>query len=95
MSRSNSVIKKECISRGGISGTVVDIRLILKPAIECLASSIILAHNHPSGNLKASQQDISLTKKTKEAAMLMDIILQDHLIIGDQDYLSFADEGLL
>ena len=95
MSRSNSVIKKECISRGGISGTVVDIRLILKPAIECLASSIILAHNHPSGNLKASQQDINLTKKTKEAAMLMDITLQDHLIIGDQAYLSFADEGML
>ena len=95
MSRSNSVIKTECISKGGISGTVVDIRLILKPAIECLASSIILAHNHPSGNLKASQEDINLTKKTKEAAKLMDISLQDHLIIGDQAYLSFADEGML
>lgn len=95
MNRSNSLIKKECISKGGISGTVVDIRLILKPAIECLASSIILAHNHPSGNLKASQEDINLTKKTKEAAKLMDISLQDHLIIGDQAYLSFADEGML
>lgn len=95
MSRSNSVIKTECISRGGISGTVVDIRLILKPAIECLASAIILAHNHPSGNLKPSHEDINLTKKIKEAAKLMDISLQDHLIIGDQAYLSFADEGLL
>jgi DNA repair protein RadC len=95
MNRSNSLIKKECISKGGISGTVVDIRLILKPAIECLASSIILAHNHPSGNLKASQEDINLTKKTKEAAKFMDISLQDHLIIGDQAYLSFADEGML
>jgi DNA repair protein RadC len=95
MSRSNSVIKTDCISRGGISGTVVDIRLILKPAIECLASSIILAHNHPSGNLKPSQEDINLTKKVKEAAKLMDIGLQDHLIIGDQAYLSFADEGIL
>ncbi len=95
MSRSNSVIKTECISRGGISGTVVDIRLILKPAIQCLASSIILAHNHPSGNLKPSHEDIHLTKKIKEAAKLMDIGLQDHLIIGDQAYLSFADEGIL
>lgn len=95
MSRSNSVVKTECISRGGISGTVVDIRLILKPAIECLASAIILAHNHPSGNLKPSHEDINLTKKIKEAAKLMDITLQDHLIIGDQAYLSFADEGML
>ncbi len=95
MTRSNSVIKTECISRGGISGTVVDVRLILKPAIECLASSIILSHNHPSGNLKPSNEDIFLTKKVKEAAMLMDISLQDHIIIGDQSYLSFADEGLL
>lgn len=95
MTRSNSVIKTECISRGGISGTVVDVRLILKPAIECLASSIILSHNHPSGNLKPSNEDIFLTKKVKEAAMLMDISLQDHIIIGDQSYLSFTDEGLL
>lgn len=95
MTRSNSVIKTECISRGGISGTVVDVRLILKPAIECLASSIILAHNHPSGNLKPSQEDIYLTKKIKEASKLVDISLQDHLIIGDQTYLSFADEGII
>ena len=95
MNRSNTVIKTECISRGGISGTVVDVRLILKPAIHYLASSIILAHNHPSGNLKPSHEDIHLTKKIKEAAKLMDIGLQDHLIIGDQAYFSFADEGLL
>lgn len=95
MTRSNSIIKTECISKGGISGTVVDVRLILKPAIECLASSIILAHNHPSGNLKPSQEDIHLTKKIKEASKLVDISLQDHLIIGDQAYLSFADEGII
>jgi DNA repair protein RadC len=95
LSRSNSVLKTECISKGGISGTVVDIRLILKPALECLASSVILAHNHPSGNLKPSQEDIHLTKKIKDAAKLMDISLQDHLIIGDQAYYSFADEGIL
>lgn len=95
MNRSNSVIKTECISKGGVSGTIVDVRLILKPAIECLASGIILAHNHPSGNLKPSQEDIHLTKKIKEAAKLLDISIQDHLIIGDQAYYSFADEGLL
>ncbi|MES2514363.1 MAG: DNA repair protein RadC [Bacteroidota bacterium] len=95
LSRSNSVLKTECISKGGISGTVVDVRLILKPALECLASSVILAHNHPSGNLKPSQEDIHLTKKIKDAAKLMDIGLQDHLIIGDQTYYSFADEGIL
>jgi len=95
MSRSNSVIKTECISKGGVTGTVVDARLILKPAIENLASGIILAHNHPSGNLRPSHDDISLTKKIKEAAKLMDISLQDHLIIGDQAYYSFADEGIL
>jgi DNA repair protein RadC len=95
MTRSNTIIKAECVSKGGVSGTVVDVRLILKPAIECLASSIILAHNHPSGNLKPSQEDIYLTKKIKEASKLVDINLQDHLIIGDQAYLSFADEGIL
>lgn len=95
LSRSNSVIKTECISRGGVSGTVVDVRLILKPAIEHLASGIILTHNHPSGNLKPSQEDIYLTKKVKEAAKLVDIMVQDHLIIADQNYYSFADEGII
>lgn len=95
MNRSNSVIKTECISKGGVSGTIVDVRLILKPAIECLASGIILAHNHPSGNLKPSHEDIVLTKKVNEAAKLMDIAIQDHLIIGDQNYYSFADEGII
>jgi DNA repair protein RadC len=67
----------------------------MKPGIECLASAIILAHNHPSGNLQPSQQDISLTKKIKEVSLYLDIILQDHIIIGDQAYFSFADEGIL
>ncbi len=93
--RNNTVIKTECISRGGISGTLVDMRLILKPAIENLASGIVLAHNHPSGNLKPSEADISLTKKIKEASKLLDMIVLDHLIIGEQNYLSFADEGIL
>lgn len=95
LNRSNSVVKTECISKGGVSGTVVDVRLILKPAVECLASGIILAHNHPSGNLKPSQEDIILTKKVKEASKLLDILIQDHIIIGDQNYYSFADEGIL
>jgi DNA repair protein RadC len=95
LSRNNSVIKLECISKGGVSGTVVDTKLIMKPGIECLASAIILAHNHPSGNLQPSHQDISLTKKIKEVSLYLDIILQDHIIIGDQAYFSFADEGIL
>ena len=93
--RANSVIKMECISKGGVSGTVVDARLILNPAIEMLASGIILCHNHPSGQLKPSEQDLSLTKKIKESARIMDINLLDRIIIGDQKYLSFADEGIL
>ena len=95
LSRYNSVIKLECISKGGVSGTVVDTKLIMKPGIECLASAIILAHNHPSGNLQPSRQDISLTKKIKEVSLYLDIIVQDHIIIGDQAYFSFADEGIL
>jgi DNA repair protein RadC len=95
LNRANSVVKMECISKGSVSGTVVDVRLILKPAIESLASGVILSHNHPSGQLKPSEQDITLTKKIKESTRLMDINLLDHLIIGDQKYLSFADEGIL
>lgn len=94
LNRANKVIKSESISKGGVSGTVVDIRLIIKPGIECLASGIILGHNHPSGNLKPSQADIELTKKTQQASKLMDIDVLDHLIIGDQEYLSFKDEGI-
>ncbi len=95
MNRRNSIIKTECISKGGVSGTVVDVRLILRSALENLTSSIILCHNHPSGNLRPSQEDLSLTKKVKEAAKLMDMTLQDHLIIGEHAYYSFADEGIL
>jgi DNA repair protein RadC len=95
LNRANSVVKMECISKGGVSGTVVDARLILKPAIEHLASGIILCHNHPSGQVKPSEQDLSLTRKLKESAKMMDINLLDHIIIGEQKYLSFADEGML
>lgn len=93
--RANNTIGYAKISQGGISGTAVDIRLILKYAIERLASGIILVHNHPSGNLKASPQDIQITKKLKEAARWMDISLLDSIIISEDAHYSFADEGLL
>jgi len=95
LNRANKVIKIESISKGGISGTVVDVRLVSKSAIENNTSSVILAHNHPSGNLKPSQNDLDITKKIKEALKLFDITLFDHLIIGDQAYYSFTDEGVL
>jgi DNA repair protein RadC len=95
LNRANKIIKTELVGRGGVSGTVADIRLIIKPAVESLASSVIIAHNHPSGNLRPSDSDIHLTKKVNEAARLFDIQLADHLIIGDASYFSFADEGLL
>jgi DNA repair protein RadC len=95
LNRGNFVIDKKCMSKGGISGTVVDIRIILKQAIESLASSIILCHNHPSGNLKPSNEDILLTRKCKDAALLLDIKLLDHLIFNENKYFSFCDEGML
>ena len=95
LNRSNNIIRKEFISRGGISGTTVDQKIIFKIALEHLSSSIILCHNHPSGNLKPSDMDISLTKKLKEAGTLLDIPILDHVIITDTSYFSFADEGMM
>jgi DNA repair protein RadC len=95
LNRSNKIIRKECISRGGITGTVADLRLIFKPAIESLATGIIVCHNHPSGNLKPSDADVSLTRKIRDAGALLDIHLLDHLIIVEKAYYSFADEGRL
>lgn len=95
LNRQNKEIDKVCISKGGVSGTVADVRLIFKSAIEKLASGIILFHNHPSGNLKPSQSDIQLTKKMKEAGVTLDIPVLDHIIVGDNNYFSFADEGML
>ena len=95
LNRANRLIKKEQISSGGVSGTVADPKIIFKAALDQSASSIILVHNHPSGNLKPSQADISLTKKMKEAGNLLEIPVLDHIIFSDQGYLSFADEGLL
>ena len=95
MNRANRLIKKHQISLGGVAGTVADPKIIFKLAIEDLASGIILAHNHPSGNLTASQADIDLTRKIREAGKLLEIQVLDHLIVAGQKYFSFADEGML
>ena len=93
--RANKVIHKQSIGQGGVSSVVVDAKIVMRCALEYLASSIILCHNHPSGNLKPSNEDIRLTQKVKEAALLFDIVVSDHIIIGDNAYYSFADEGML
>jgi DNA repair protein RadC len=95
LNRANRVIKKKRVSEGGVSGTVADPKIIYKLALEELASGIIVVHNHPSGNLTASQSDIALTKKLKEAGKVLEVQLLDHLIIAGQKYYSFADEGIL
>jgi DNA repair protein RadC len=95
LNRANKVIKKVNISEGGFSGTVADPKKIFKLALEYSACGIILCHNHPSGNLKPSEADILLTRKLKEAGAHLDLPILDHLIIGDEKYLSFADDGLL
>lgn len=95
LNRSNKVISKMKLSQGGVSGTVTDVRMIMKHAVECLASGIIVCHNHPSGNLNPSESDSKITQKIKEAGNLMDIQLLDHLIISDKEYYSFADNGIL
>lgn len=95
LNRANRVVKTQQISQGGVTGTIADPRIIFKYAIEELASGIILAHNHPSGNLTASNADIELTRKLKEGARLLDVQVLDHLILAGQKYFSFADEGIL
>jgi len=95
LNRANDVIKKCLISRGGIAGTVVDTKIIFKTAIENYATSIIICHNHPSGNLKPSDADFKITKNIKEVGKIMEIALLDHLIITDNGFYSFADQGTL
>ena len=95
LNNSNKVIFRLQLSKGGITGTLVDVRLALKKAIELGATSIILAHNHPSGNLSPSTADKQLTQKLKTAGESLDIKILDHLIVTEKSYFSFADEGLL
>ena len=93
LNKANRIIDKERISIGGIGGTVVDVKIILKSALEKLASAMILVHNHPSGNLTPSDADLSITKKLRDAATYLEIMVLDHVIIGDKNYYSFADNG--
>ncbi|MCC6834844.1 MAG: DNA repair protein RadC [Cytophagales bacterium] len=95
LNRSHQVVKKKRVSEGGVSGTVADPKIIYKLALEALASGVIVAHNHPSGNLKPSQSDIDLTRKLKEAGRFLEVQLLDHLIIANRNYFSFADDGLI
>ncbi len=95
LNRSNKVNHFQIVSEGGITGTVADPRVILKKALEQNAVSIILCHNHPSGSLRPSRADEELTTKIKEAARFLDIRVLDHIIVSEDGYYSFADEGLL
>lgn len=96
LNRANMICDSAKISQGGLTGTVVDIRLIAKIALDTLATSVVFIHNHPSGNVKPSEQDISLTKKMKQALALLDIVVLDHIIIvPNGNYYSFMDEGIL
>jgi DNA repair protein RadC len=95
LNRANKINHFEIISKGGITGTVADPRIILSKALDHKATSIVLCHNHPSGNLKPSQADEALTQKIKEAVKFFDIQVMDHIIVSDEGYYSFSDEGIL
>jgi DNA repair protein RadC len=95
LNRANRVIAREQISLGGTSGTVVDAKIIFRKALEGRANSVILCHNHPSGNLQPSQADIEITRKLKAAGTSLEIAVLDHLIVSEKGFFSFADEGLM
>jgi len=95
LNRANKVLGWYKVSEGGMSGTVVDPKLVFSIALKGLASSICISHNHPSGNLKPSIEDINLTKRLKEAGALLEIPVLDHLIITNEGFYSFADEGMM
>jgi DNA repair protein RadC len=95
LNRANQIIRKEFLSRGGLSATVVDPRMVFKPAVQHLACAMILCHNHPSGNLLPSEPDVKITHQLKEAGKLLDIPVLDHLIVAGEKYYSFADQGML
>ena len=95
LNRANRVLGRFKVSQGGLSGTVIDTRIILKKALDNLASSIVVCHNHPSGNNQPSDADVRITEKLKKASEMLEIKLLDHVIIADKSYFSFADEGLI
>lgn len=95
LNQANKVVGFYPVSKGGITGTVADPRVILTAALNCAATSLVLSHNHPSGNLQPSNADKEITQKIKHAASYLDIRLLDHIILNDEGYFSFADEGLM
>ena len=95
LNRANRILGRYKVSQGGLAGTVIDTRIILKKALDNLATSIIVCHNHPSGNNQPSDADVKITEKLKKAAEMLEIKLLDHVIIADKSYFSFADEGLI
>lgn len=95
LNHQNHVIAHQCLSKGGIASTTVDVRLLFKKALEVSATGILVAHNHPTGNLQPSTSDRLLTDKIKKGGVLIDVQLLDHLIVSDKNYFSFADEKLL
>lgn len=95
LNRANKIIDIKKVSQGGTAGTVTDIKMILKAALDNLSSGIILCHNHPSGNYQPSEADRNITNKLSESSRMMDINMLDHVIVADNSYFSFADEGIL
>jgi DNA repair protein RadC len=95
LNRANKIVHHEIVSEGGITGTVADARIIIKKALENNAIGLVLAHNHPSGNLSPSNEDIQVTQKIKTAAAYFDIKVLDHIIVSNEGYFSFADEGIM
>ncbi|NNE77873.1 MAG: DNA repair protein RadC [Pricia sp.] len=95
LNNSNSVLHSSQLSKGGLTGTLVDVRIVMRQALEYGAVALVLAHNHPSGTLKPSRADKEITEKLKKASLALDIKVLDHLIITQKDYFSFADEGIL
>lgn len=95
LNNSNKVLHKGQLSKGGLTGTLVDVRIVMKQALELGAVGLILAHNHPSGTLRPSTQDKNITQKLKRAAEALDVKVLDHIIVTQRDYYSFADEAIL
>ena len=93
LSRANRILSAELVSRGGTAATVVDVKIVVKTAVDRLAAGIILVHNHPSGNRMPSVQDDALTSRIKDASALFDIRVLDHLIVAGNEYFSYADNG--
>lgn len=95
LNRSNKIVKRFQLSKGGLHASVIDIRILMKEAVECLACGMILGHNHPSGKLEASTEDKLITEKVSQAGKVLDVKLFDHIIVAGNKYLSFLDEGMI